>query len=747
MLDSSGFLRDTKKVCSAIRLGSCIPSGEAVTFWGLLMRVQSLSGLLSISLLVVASVLVSGCGGQKADRETELQVLGAPPAAPLPSAIYSIAGPRQNYVVSKISVGYLVTDVVGAQGSTTIKGMQALQFNDVRVNLLIGDLAQSMAVNDLNRIIDLYIAFFNRVPDADGLAYWIERSKSGAGIDQIADSFYDAALFYSGQTGYAKGQSNQEFVKLIYKNVLGRSGTNAPSDAETQYWSAQLDSGVRRGTLVQTMLNSARSFYADPTWNWVPRLLDNKVKVGRIFAIEQGLNYLSPQESILRTMAIASAVEQNSTLQAERLIPVSNLSTSLAGEPNYDNLKSVCKPAAEQSWARAHLDDVYLWYKEIVDVPVSTTTPVESHFASLLVKTKDRFSFVTSQAEVDGYFDTGAGIGYGYSLLRQGTRLRVLYVQPGSPAELAGLQRGASIAQIDGTSLAQPANDIQYAALYPSTVQTHTFDILDPGKDVTRRVLMTSSKITQVPVLTSKVIATAKGKIGYMVFNEHIRTAEQALIDVVNNFKQEQITDLVLDMRYNGGGYLYIANELGAMIGGSKTSGQLFEQLQYNDKHIRESALGMTWFYGYDTLARTLPWLNLNRVFILTGSRTCSASESVINSLSPFLQVILIGENTCGKPYGFLQTNNCSKAYFAIRFSGTNALGQGDYVNGFAPQCSVADDLEHNLGDVSESRLAAALKYSETGVCPVIQGMGLAAPPQATGERDPYPWRSIRILQ
>ena len=161
MLDSSGFLRDTKKVCSAIRLGSCIPSGEAVTFWGLLMRVQSLSGLLSISLLVVASVLVSGCGGQKADRETELQVLGAPPAAPLPSAIYSIAGPRQNYVVSKISVGYLVTDVVGAQGSTTIKGMQALQFNDVRVNLLIGDLAQSMAVNDLNRIIDLYIAFFN----------------------------------------------------------------------------------------------------------------------------------------------------------------------------------------------------------------------------------------------------------------------------------------------------------------------------------------------------------------------------------------------------------------------------------------------------------------------------------------------------------------------------------------------------------------------------------------------------------
>ncbi|MDE2428534.1 MAG: peptidase S41, partial [Burkholderiales bacterium] len=99
--------------------------------------------------------------------------------------------------------------------------------------------------------------------------------------------------------------------------------------------------------------------------------------------------------------------------------------------------------------------------------------------------------------------------------------------------------------------------------------------------------------------------------------------------------------------------------------------------------------------------------------------------------------------------YGFIQTNNCNTAYFAIQFSGVNALGKGDYTNGFAPKCAVADDLDHPLGDANESRLSAALKYAQTGTCPVASFK--TNPPPANShvkpERDPYPWRRIRLIK
>src|SRR5205823_3270226 len=109
---------------------------------------------------------------------------------------------------------------------------------------------------------------------------------------------------------------------------------------------------------------------------------------------------------------------------------------------------------------------------------------------------------------------------------------------------------------------------------------------------------------------------------------------------------------------------------------------------------------------------------NLSRVFVITGSGTCSASESIINGLTPYLQVIRIGGTTCGKPYGFVQTNNCGKAYFAIQFQGVNSQGFGDYASGFAPTCSAVDDVDHALGDPAEGRLSVALGYRSTGACP-----------------------------
>ena len=128
----------------------------------------------------------------------------------------------------------------------------------------------------------------------------------------------------------------------------------------------------------------------------------------------------------------------------------------------------------------------------------------------------------------------------------------------------------------------------------------------------------------------------------------------------------------------------------------------------------------------------SLPSVNLSRVFILTGDGTCSASEALINGLRGIdVEVRLIGDATCGKPFGFYPQDNCGTTYFSIQFQGINAKGFGDYADGFVPTktpvnphevlgCSVADDFSHALGQRQEARLAAALAYIETGSCPVV---------------------------
>lgn len=192
--------------------------------------------------------------------------------------------------------------------------------------------------------------------------------------------------------------------------------------------------------------------------------------------------------------------------------------------------------------------------------------------------------------------------------------------------------------------------------------------------------------------------------------------------------------DLVLDIRYNGGGYLDIASEVAYMIAGpTPTAGQTFELDQFNSKNptvnpVTQDAITPLGFHtttqGFSLPAgQALPSLNLARVFVLTGGSTCSASEAIINSLQGVnVQVIQIGSTTCGKPYGFYPADNCAVTYFSIQFQGVNAKNFGDYPDGFTPQntvategvlvpgCSVADDFTHTLGDPAEGRLGAELR-------------------------------------
>jgi len=263
-----------------------------------------------------------------------------------------------------------------------------------------------------------------------------------------------------------------------------------------------------------------------------------------------------------------------------------------------------------------------------------------------------------------------------------------------------------------------------------------------------------------------------------MTFNFHRAPAELELIDAVNFLNTAPgITDLVLDIRYNGGGFLDIAGQLAYMIAGdANTAGRSFETLQFNDKHpatnpVTGAAITPTPFHtttlGFSVAqGQALPTLGLSRVYVLTGPGTCSASEAIMNGLrGANVEVIQIGSTTCGKPYGFYEIPNCGTSYFTIQFRGVNDQNFGDYTDGFVPSavddaqanvlgCQVSDDYTKPLGDVTEDRLEVALAHRAGNGCisPIAAGAGASsAPKQPLAVTDGIiyrsPFDSNRILR
>jgi hypothetical protein len=226
-----------------------------------------------------------------------------------------------NYTVTKTTAGYTLVDKNGFNGTDTLTNIEAIKFTDKTINLTVQAKAASAPNADVTRLVELYTAFFNRVPDADGMSFWIDEMKSGKTTNQVAEAFYDAGVNYSSLTGFSSSMTNADFINVIYKNVLGRKdGADAGG---LSFWQTEITSGrATRGTLVTNILDSAHTFKGDKTWGWVADLLDNKITVAKKFSIDMGLNYNTPEESITKGMAIASAITATDTSAAVTLIGV-----------------------------------------------------------------------------------------------------------------------------------------------------------------------------------------------------------------------------------------------------------------------------------------------------------------------------------------------------------------------------------------------------------------------------------------
>ncbi|HVC31560.1 MAG TPA: S41 family peptidase [Steroidobacteraceae bacterium] len=419
----------------------------------------------------------------------------------------------------------------------------------------------------------------------------------------------------------------------------------------------------------------------------------------------------------------------------------------------------------ENDWLRSWTHDLYLWYDEVQDVdPSLYTTPAYFQLMKTTQTTpagapKDRFHFTYPTSAWESLSQAGVEVGYGVQWeIIQGTAprsIRLAYLEPAAdlPADTAAakLVRGDTLLAVDGVDVVNSTNQASLntinAGLSPSAAgETHTFTVEDPGASTPRTVTLRAANVTSIPVLMEQTLTGLDGKtVGYILYNDQIATAESELIKAIDDLKSKGATELILDLRYNGGGYLDLASELAYMIAGpNQTAGETFEVQQFNNQHpttnpVTGQPITPTLFHsttqGFSTTAgQPLPTLDLTSVVVITGQDTCSASESIINGLQGVgVTVYQIGSTTCGKPYGFYPQDNCGTTYFSIEFQGVNAKGFGAYGDGFSPAnttptagvsvpgCSVADDFGHALGDTSEGRLAAALAYlahPQAATCP-----------------------------
>ena len=332
------------------------------------------------------------------------------------------------------------------------------------------------------------------------------------------------------------------------------------------------------------------------------------------------------------------------------------------------------------------------------------------------------FSYITTPAEEQAFFNEGEFAGYGFSLMRLGLshEIRITQVYANSPAANAGLERGFSLLTINGRTiqqidLAEGINE----ALGPSNVGVSgTFTLLDRQGVELPPVTMSKATVDLDPVSIVSVLEDDMGNpiAGYIFFRTFINTAVDDLRAAFVEFQQASVNDVIVDLRYNGGGLVAIAELLGSLLAGPGNVGNVFYGLEYNSQAAQ---------FNFQSSFQSEPAsIDLDNIVFITTDGSASASELLINGLSPYFDapgksLAVVGTPSYGKPVGQNAFDFCNDEHRlrAVTFKTVNVLGVGDYFSGLPVDCVVADDLSELLGDENEASLAAALNYIESGTC------------------------------
>lgn len=364
----------------------------------------------------------------------------------------------------------------------------------------------------------------------------------------------------------------------------------------------------------------------------------------------------------------------------------------------------------------------------------------EALFNELIYEQADDFSFFIEDYEEFQQSQQGISMSFGYQfgLVRISESSNELfgyvqYVVSGSPADQSGLTRGDIFTSVNGTQLT--AENYQDLLRNTDSYELTLAEIQNDTISATgNTVTLQAESLQENPVYVSKVIQEGSVNIGYLKYNAFQRNSHQNLNEVFANFQSEGINELVVDLRYNGGGAGITSQMLAGMISGRDSTNE-FATYSYNDKRASlwnrsVSILSEVPLFedGEKTSEVPMNQLSLDRVYFLVGHGTASASELLINGLKPYMEVILIGQQTVGKDEGSYTLYDAPEPYLReedanpehkiaiqpIVLKLVNANGEG-YPNGFIPEYTLSEvsylsDGLPPLGDESEPLLARALE-------------------------------------
>jgi carboxyl-terminal processing protease len=356
------------------------------------------------------------------------------------------------------------------------------------------------------------------------------------------------------------------------------------------------------------------------------------------------------------------------------------------------------------------MKEVYLWNTSLPSVNPSDFPSPDSLMIFLRNPQYDRWSTVITATEYNQYFEAGKMIGHGFMLgLDENENLRILLVYRSTQAYLQGVKRGWIVTKVNGT-VANAGNVFDLlgnAEVGIANVITFT----DENGNTVDKTL-TKEEISITPVVHYEVLNQGGKKIGYVVFQDYIDAANKEFTEVFDTFAVAGIDEMIVDLRYNGGGSIDVANTFAGWLIGKNHGNQPFVNLEYNAKY--SSTMNTTFNVPVNPNG-----LNVNRIFFIGTSNTASASELTINGVKPYVQSILAGSSTHGKPVGMNVIPISTYMALPVTFKYTNADGEGDFYEGLQPLLPANDDRTRNFGDPEEASLKAVLDYIETGAVPL----------------------------
>ncbi len=359
-------------------------------------------------------------------------------------------------------------------------------------------------------------------------------------------------------------------------------------------------------------------------------------------------------------------------------------------------------------------------------------------FFNGLVTDADRFSFRTlDYRELENSFaGTTLNNGMEFGLIRLETGSSriygyIRYIIPNSPAADAGLERGMIFNRIDGTDL----SDSNFRELLAPDSYTIGLANLN-GNTLTaidQTFTLNKVELTENPIHIAQTLDVNGQKIGYIMYNSFVANFDEQLNNAFAQLKSEGVTELVLDLRYNGGGSVETAIDLSSMITG-QFNGQIFSTEQWNpDIQAQLEANNperLTNFFNNTIRTGTaINSLNLSKVYILTSGSSASASELVINGLTPYIDVVTIGDTTTGKFQASITLYDSSdfgrqganpRHFYALQplvLTSANADGVTGFIDGLVPDVAITENYENLgvLGNINEPLLAAAIEQITTG--------------------------------